>query len=267
MVVEPTSIATPKARSAKPGMIDDDVAALAQCDGDLPLSRAQRLLQIGERRKVGGRVARGPIARAKPVADASDRSTARACPARRPRRNRGARPDRSRSDASSARLRIDLPVDLAFGRHIDDEIAANPGLAAEPPAWRKRSALRGIAGLDLSPRRHMIGARMNCVLGEIAFGDVDLTAAADASPAADRIEIDAERPRGFEQAYAFGELAPLAGRREDDAMGAQRCTGSGASAPIAAERSGQGGPSRPSCLASTARRCVSYSFSSRSAAA
>ena len=45
----------------------------------------------------------------------------------------------------------------------------------------------------------MIGAGMNGVLGEIALGDVDLTAAANASPAADRIEIDAERARGFEQ--------------------------------------------------------------------
>ena len=60
------------------------------------------------------------------------------------------------------------------------------------------------------------------VLGEIALGDFDLAAAANASPAADRIEIDAERARGFEQARAFGELAALAGGGEDDAMGAQR---------------------------------------------
>ena len=59
---------------------------------------------------------------------------------------------------------------------------------------------------------------MNGVLGEIALGDVDLAAAANAAPAADRIEIDAERARGFEQAHAFGELAALAGGCEDDAM-------------------------------------------------
>ncbi len=68
----------------------------------------------------------------------------------------------------------------------------------------------------------MIGARMNGVLGEIALGDFDLAAAADAAPAADRIEIDAERARGLEQAYAFGELAALAGGGEDDAMGDHR---------------------------------------------
>ena len=78
-----------------------------------------------------------------------------------------------------------LPVDLAFRRHIDDEIAANTGLAAEPSAWRKRPAFRGVAGLDLSRRRHMIGARMNRMFGEIALGDFDLAAAADAAAAAD----------------------------------------------------------------------------------
>jgi hypothetical protein len=57
------------------------------------------------------------------------------------------------------------------------------------------------------------------VLGEIALRDIDLTAAANASPAADRIEIDAKPARGGEQAQAFGELATLTGGREDDAMG------------------------------------------------
>ena len=58
---------------------------------------------------------------------------------------------------------------------------------------------------------------MDGVLGEVALCDVDLTAATNATPAADRIEIDAERARGFEQAQAFRELAPLAGGRENDA--------------------------------------------------
>ena len=65
----------------------------------------------------------------------------------------------------------------------------------------------------------MIGARMNRVLGEIALGDIDLAASANAPSAADRIEIDAERARGLKQACAVGEFAPLAGGREDDAMG------------------------------------------------
>jgi hypothetical protein len=60
---------------------------------------------------------------------------------------------------------------------------------------------------------------MNGVLGEIALRDLDLTAPANAPAAADRIEIDAERARRFEQTRAVGELAPLAGGRENDAMG------------------------------------------------
>ena len=67
----------------------------------------------------------------------------------------------------------------------------------------------------------MIDAGMNRMLGEISLRDVDLTAAANASPATDRIEIDAERARGFEQAQAFRELAPLAGGRENDATSDQ----------------------------------------------
>ena len=63
---------------------------------------------------------------------------------------------------------------------------------------------------------------MKRMLGEVAFGDIDLAAAADAAPAADRIEIDAERARGGEQARPVGEFAALSGRGEDDAMGAQR---------------------------------------------
>ncbi len=107
-----------------------------------------------------------------------------------------------RIDLDWMRLRAladDLPMNLAFGRHVDDEIAANPGLAAEPPAGRKRPALRGVAGFDLSPWRHMLVAGMNGVLGEIPLCDLDLTAAANASAAADRIEIDRESARGFEQ--------------------------------------------------------------------
>ena len=48
-------------------------------------------------------------------------------------------------------LAHDLPVDLAFGRHVDDEIAANPGLAPEPPAGRESAALVGVA-LSTSPQ-------------------------------------------------------------------------------------------------------------------
>src|SRR6185312_13238218 len=118
-------------------------------------------------------------------------------------------------------LAHDLPMDLALGRHVDDQIAANFCLAAEPPAGRKGAALFGVAALDGSPWADMTGARMDRVLGEIALHDIDLAAAADAPPAADRIEINAKLARRREEACPLGEFAALAGGREDDAMEAQ----------------------------------------------
>ena len=121
-------------------------------------------------------------------------------------------------------LADNLTMDLAFRRHVDDEIAADPGLAAEPAAGAKRAALFGVAALDLAPWGCMIGARVNRMLGEIALGDIHLAAAAYAPSAADRIEIDAKFARDGEQARPVGEFAPFAGGREDDAMTAQRQT-------------------------------------------
>ena len=62
----------------------------------------------------------------------------------------------------------------------------------------------------------MVGARVDAVLGERALGDLDLAAPADAAPAADGIEVDAEPARRVEQGGALGEAPALAGRREDD---------------------------------------------------
>ena len=175
-----------------------DVAAFAQRDGDLPLARAQRLLQAGERREIRVRFANAPLLVQSLLKAAKI--------ARRLVHVRLADLDvieaDDRIDLDWMRLRAladDLPVNLAFGRHVDDEIATNSGLASEPAAVGERPTLRGIASLDRSRRRHMIGAGMNRVLGEITLRDVDLTAAANASPAADRIEIDAERARGFQE--------------------------------------------------------------------
>ena len=129
------------------------------------------------------------------------------------------------------------------------------------------------------------------MLGEISLRDVDLTAAANASPATDRIEIDAGRARGFEQARAFGELAPLSGGCENDAMGhpvsareKRHPEGAAMSRPETLDsltlasrgdmrdarpaRNRDVTPGSPGRRAlRTARRCVSYSFQSFGAAA
>ena len=114
-----------------------------------------------------------------------------------------------------------LPVDLALRRHVDDEVAADFCLAAKTAAGREGSTLIGVSLFDLVPGARVFGARIDRVLGELPLGDFDLAAPADAAPAADRIEIDAERARRGEQARSGREVAPLARWREDDAIGAQ----------------------------------------------
>jgi hypothetical protein len=54
------------------------------------------------------------------------------------------------------------------------------------------------------------------VLGEIAVGGRDLAFGADAAPAADAVEIDAELARGGQNRRADRESAALARGREDD---------------------------------------------------
>jgi len=199
----------------------DDVAAFAQRDGHLPLPRAQRLLEADERCEIGVRFADAPLLMQGLFQ--TPQITRRLMHVRLGDLDIIEADDRIDLDRMRFRtLANDLPVDLALGGHINDQIAANPGLASKPSTGRKRPALRGVPSLDVSRGRHMVGGRMNRVLGEIALRDVDLTAATNAASATDRIEIDAERARGFERTSAVGELAPLAGGRENDAMGAQR---------------------------------------------
>ena len=94
-------------------------------------------------------------------------------------------------------LAHDLPMHLAFRRHVDDEITTQPSLAAEPAAGFQRPALVDITLLDGVPRRRVIGAGDERVLGELALRDLHLAARAHAAPAADGVEVDAELSRRF----------------------------------------------------------------------
>ena len=129
-----------------------------------------------------------------------------------------------RIDVDRMRLRAladDLAMHLALGRHIDDEIAQDARLAAEPAARRQRAALVDPALLYRAPWRHMIVRGIERVLGEFALGDVDLAAPANAAAAADRVEIDAELARDLEHAGALGDFVAFARRREDDLVRTQ----------------------------------------------
>ena len=91
-------------------------------------------------------------------------------------------------------LADDLLVDLRFRRHVDDEIAHDPGLAGKAASGGKAAQLV-VALLDLGEFRDMRAARCDAVLGEFALAHVHLAAPADGAPAADRVDVDAQRPR------------------------------------------------------------------------
>ena len=118
----------------------DDVAALAQRDGDLPLPRAQRLLKASERREIGVRFVEIPLLVQSLLQATKIARTARACPARGPRRNRGGRPGRSRSDASprACGRPADEP-DFRAARRRRDRRKSWPGIQA---AGRRRTRPR-----------------------------------------------------------------------------------------------------------------------------
>ncbi len=118
----------------------DDVAALAQGDGDLPLPRAQRLLQASERREIGVRFVETPLL-AQSLLQAT-KIARRLVHVRlaRPRRNRGGRPGRSRSDVSPP----------ACGRPADE-----PDFRA---ARRRRDRRKSWPGIQAAGRRRTVRA-------------------------------------------------------------------------------------------------------------
>ena len=169
IVVEPTSIARPNARSWKPGQTAMIARAVVHRDGDRPVARAQRRL---ERRSVAQVDARGPAS--VPLALRAPRCeplevAARSCMSgsARPRRSAAGRPDRARSSRTVGALAHDLAVDLALGRHVDDDVAARPARVQRQPAVRRRGPALAVA----LPRRRAngvrcVGGRRDAVLGE-----------------------------------------------------------------------------------------------------
>ena len=112
-------------------------------------------------------------------------------------------------------LADDLTVELALGWDVDDEVAGDGGNASEP-APLGEPALGGVPRLDLVGRREVGRRRRDAVLGMLALRDLDLTATADATAAADRVEVHAESPRRVEERRPVLEPSSPAGRREDD---------------------------------------------------
>jgi len=113
------------------------------------------------------------------------------------------------------RLAHDLAMDLALRRHVDDDVAHQPRRAGEAAAGEQRLPRRESC-LGLAERRQVARRGDDAVLGELAYGDLDLAAAADAAAAADGIDVDAERAARLQERRAEREPAALPRRREDD---------------------------------------------------
>ena len=113
-------------------------------------------------------------------------------------------------------LADDLAVDLALRRDVDDGVAEEVGRAARGGGPRPGPRSSRYCGLDGVERRQVLRPRLDPVLREAADALLDLAAAADAASAADRVDVDAERPGGVQDRRPLGEPAAPARRREDD---------------------------------------------------
>ena len=108
-----------------------------------------------------------------------------------------------------------LPVHLAFGRDVNHHIPLNLSLTAQSAAINQ-AALILVALFNLVPLGQGIIGHRHPVFGELAIGGGDLAFRADATPAADRIEIYAQLPCGRQNGRPNREMTALARWRKDD---------------------------------------------------
>ena len=108
-----------------------------------------------------------------------------------------------------------LRVDGDVGRNVDDEIALDFRRAGEAAVGRQRAHAL-VALLGVGERRQVLRARRDGVLGEIALRHHHLAAPADAPPAADALDVDAERAGRIEHRRAERETPAPPGRHEED---------------------------------------------------
>ena len=215
MVVEPMSTATPVAAvSWKPGQQAMIRSALVHRDGDLPLARAQRLLQRCQRVQVDRDVLQPPLRLQRLLAPARSRRAAGACPAPRPRRSGAGSSVSSSIARTSARLRTTClwtwlsggtsmttsPRSCAW--HESRRPAAGPccpGSAPRPPRTVRCSAVLVMPCLAKLPSPTVTWQRP-----QIARPPHTLSMSTP------------ELPRRGQHGRAEREAAALARRREDD---------------------------------------------------
>ena len=112
-----------------------------------------------------------------------------------------------------------LPVHLTVGRHINQDVATDFGLTAQPPPFRQWTTLRCIARLNGSPVRDMAVGGGNIELRIDTIDHADLAAATNATPTTYRVQIDAQFARSFEHRCAIRHMRAFARGREKDGMG------------------------------------------------
>ena len=99
-----------------------------------------------------------------------------------------------------------LPVDLAFGRYVDHQVAADRRRTGEAMGSVQRPAAP-VGVLDRAPGRHVVLGDGHAVLGEVAEGRLDLAASADSAASTHRVQVDTQLPGGVQQRRPGGDLA------------------------------------------------------------
>ncbi len=104
-------------------------------------------------------------------------------------------------------------MDLALSGHVDDEVSADRGGAAQSHAPGQRSSPR-VAPFDGSRGGEVRGIDADAVLGELAEHRLDLASATDAAATADRVDVDAQLAGGVEHRGTGWNIATESRGRE-----------------------------------------------------
>ena len=107
-----------------------------------------------------------------------------------------------------------LFVNLAVGRHIDDDVAFDLGVARQT-ATLNQGSLAVEAALHLGERTQARRTGCQAVLGKVTLGHHHLAAATNAAAATDRINVHAQRAGGLQHGRADAK-APSAARGGED---------------------------------------------------
>ena len=187
----------------------EDVAVAVNRDGDAPFAGPQRRLQGPEHVEAAAQVLDTPLPgeRRLQAAQVSGRLV---------------HVGRGHLDVAEPHHRVDadrmhlgplahhLSVDLAVRGDVDDGVAPEPGRAAEPASGGQRRPLLVVAPFDRPELGQVLGPGTHSVLGELPDPLDHLATAADPPPAAYRVEVHAQRPRGVEDRSAAGKPPPAA---------------------------------------------------------